>query len=351
MARNTMSSVLTEFALTMVTDFPITKILDHLVQRIVEVLPVTSAGVTLITQGEDPRYIAASDKNALRFEQLQSEMGEGPCLLSYQSGNPVSVPDLEHDERFAAFAPAAVEAGLAAVFAFPLRHGAGRFGALDLYRSTAGPLDPEAMASAVTLANVAAVYLINAESRDATAARAQEMHDLATHDVLTGLPNMLLLRQRLEHTAQRARRTGAPAAILFIDLDRFKSVNDMHGHQVGDLLLVAIAERLSTVVRPGDTLARIYGDEFVLLCEDLHTRADVDVLVSRIRGVFDVPFQVEDLTLKASASVGIGYSGPGEQVTEGLVTAADQAMYKVKQGGDRGRAVDVRDVPRQKDPT
>ena len=132
--RRQLSEVLGEFARTMVTDFPIQGILDHLVTRIVDVLPVTSAGVTLISPTMDPRYVAASNADALRFERLQTELGEGPCLAAYTSGSEVLVPDLANDDRFQRFAPRAVQAGLTAVFTFPLNHGDRRLGALDLYR-------------------------------------------------------------------------------------------------------------------------------------------------------------------------------------------------------------------------
>src|SRR5580658_7249888 len=119
-------TVLSEFARTMVTDFPIQAILDRLVQRIVDVLPVSAAGVTLISASAGPRYVAASNSSAMRFEQLQTELGDGPCVAAYRSGQAVSVPDLSVEARFAGFVGRAQAAGLAAVFAFPLRHGEGR---------------------------------------------------------------------------------------------------------------------------------------------------------------------------------------------------------------------------------
>ena len=181
-----MSRVLGEFARTLLTDFPIETILDHLVVRIVDVLPITSAGVTLIAPGADPHYIAASDASAMRFERLQSELGEGPCLAAYESGEAVALPDLAGDARFPIFGPRAVEAGLKAVFTFPLRHGNERLGALDLYRTTTGPLDAEEMRSAQTLADVATAYLLNARAREALRVSSEAAREHSLHDDLTG---------------------------------------------------------------------------------------------------------------------------------------------------------------------
>ena len=98
-----LSDVLSEFARTMLTDFPIQAILDHLVVRIVDVLPITAAGVTLISPESQPRFVAASDDSALRFERLQTELGEGPCLAAYHTGEAVAVADLRVDVRFPRF--------------------------------------------------------------------------------------------------------------------------------------------------------------------------------------------------------------------------------------------------------
>src|ERR1700712_1199873 len=146
-----LAAVLSEFARTLGTDFPIQGILDHLVERIIEVLPVTSAGVTLIAPGAKPKYLAASDDAAMQYENLQTEIFEGPCLVAYESGEAVSVPDRTEDERFPLFGPPAIAAGLRAVFTFPLRQDDIRLGALDLYRETAGGLDSEDLAAAPTV--------------------------------------------------------------------------------------------------------------------------------------------------------------------------------------------------------
>jgi diguanylate cyclase (GGDEF)-like protein len=341
-----LSAVLSEFARTMVTDFPVQDILDRLVERIVQVLPVTSAGVTLIEPGLAPRYIAASDPIALEFEKLQTATRQGPCVLAYHSGEAVSVPHLSTDKRFPAFSHAAADSGLVAVFTFPLNHGAGRLGALDLYRDSVGELDPDDMVAAQTLADVTAAYLINAQAREDDHLAAARFEASALHDPLTGLPNRTLFDERLEHAAQRATRGHTSAAVLFADLDRFKAVNDTYGHQAGDQVLVAVADRLSGLLRPGDTLARVSGDEFVFLCEDLTHARDAEILANRIRSAFLAPFGIDAGELTVTASVGVAFAGPGEDISGHLVVKADTAMYQAKRdGASRGpQALNLRDV-------
>lgn len=342
-----LSSVLSEFARTLVTDFPIQGILDHLVLRIVDVLPITAAGVTLITPDTDPRYIAASDDSALRFEELQTELGEGPCLVAYETGESVTVSDLHGDPRFPNFTRRALEEGLVAVFTFPLRHGDMQLGALDLYRDSPGPLDAATMGAAQTLADVAAAYLLNAQARADLRESSERSLEMALHDPLTGLPNRILLIDRLDHAVRRGRRSGTQAAVLFADLDRFKLVNDLYGHAVGDELLVAVAERLMVALRPGDTLARLSGDEFVILCEDLNEAAEVDAIAARVVEAVAAPFELSGGSVTVTASVGIAFAGRGDQLSEQLLQDADAAMYQAKrQGGARHQIVDLRELDR-----
>jgi len=339
-----LSSVLSEFARTMVTDFPIQRILDHLVERIVDILPITAAGVTLISPATKPRYIAASDAAALRYEQLQTEVGEGPCLFAYRSGKAVAVPDLASDDRFKVFGPPAVEAGLAAVFTFPLHESDKELGALDLYRQTPGPLSDDDMDTAQVLADVTAAYLVNAQARSDLQDSSDRSHEISVHDALTGLPNRILFLERLDHALGRSRRSRKLLAVLFADLDRFKSVNDRHGHRVGDDLLVAVGERLTKLLRPGDTLARMSGDEFVILCEDLDDDKEAEVIGRRVVDALAIPFQLAGVEVEISASVGIAFAGPGEHVPEHLLEDADMAMYQVKhKGGAHHQVIDLRE--------
>jgi diguanylate cyclase (GGDEF)-like protein len=339
-----LADVLSEFARNMATEFPIQGILDHLVRRIVDILPVTGAGVTLISPSTNPHDVAASDDAALRFERLQSEIGEGPCLRAYLSGQAVVIPDLRASDDFKEFGPKALEAGLGAVFTFPLRNPEGQLGALDLYRESPGDLAPGDMEAAQTLADVTAAYLANAQSRSELQDASEQFHTSSLHDALTGLPNRLLLLERLEHALLRSGRSGHPVAILFVDLDRFKTVNDNHGHLVGDDLLVAVAKRMSSLIRPGDTLARLSGDEFVILCEAISERLQIHLIASRIVEALATPFALDGVVVELSASVGIAFSALEDPDPEQLLREADIAMYQAKRrGGGTHQVVDVRE--------
>ena len=322
--------VLSEFARTMATDFPIQGILDHLVQRIVDILPISAAGVTLIAPGVQPRYVAASNDAALVFERLQTELDEGPCLAAYRSGVPIAIPDLRDDDRFPAFAPRALEDGLVAVFTFPLNHDEIRLGALDLYRDSPGPLAPGFMVAAQTLADVAAAYLLNAQARWDLEDSANRSREASLHDALTGLPNRTLMLERLEHAFLRGRRTQSTTALFFVDLDDFKAVNDTHGHHIGDKLLIAVGKRLTAALRPGDTLARLSGDEFVILCEDLADSSHAETIRQRIESVIAAPFILGAVELPITASIGVAFTSPDEEPSTQLLHAADLAMYRTK---------------------
>ena len=343
---DTLAHVLADFARTMLTDFPIQAILDELVRRMVDVLPVTGAGVTVMSLGSADRYFSGSDDAARQFEELQTRLGEGPGVWAHAQGEVVSIPDLQAEERFLRFTQEAIDLGLAAVFTLPLQHGEVQIGALDLYRSTVGPLSPGAVSDAQTLADVAASYLVNAQARVDLRHSSDRSRYEALHDALTGLPNRILLIDRLEQAFRRTTRTTARFAALFLDLDRLKSVNDSYGHAVGDELLAAVGDRLTRVVRPGDTAARMSGDEFVVLCEELHEPADAVSIGHRLLAALAAPFQLSGMVVEISASIGIAYVGRAERSAEQLLQDADSAMYEAKRQG--GNAIQIFDADLQR---
>lgn len=334
-----LTQVLVEFASILGTDFSVPTILDHLVLRIVDILPVTGVGVMLMGAGQELHFVAASNEKVLFIETLQNELLEGPCLDAYRTGEAVAFPDLRCDRRFAAFSPRALRAGLAAVFTFPLRLGNKRLGALDLYRDVPGALSDDDARIAQILADVAAGYLTNALDRQDAIARAARQHHQKLHDPLTGLPNRTLLEEMLSRAVNRAHRSHHRAAVLFIDLDGFKAVNDACGHHVGDELLVAVAHRLSGLLRPGDTLSRLAADEFVVLCEDMADCADAEIVARRITAALSEPFRLSIAPVTVSASIGVTLSGPGQDRPAVLLRNADFAMSQAKSTGGAGHRI------------
>lgn len=121
--------------------------------------------------------------------------------------------------------------------------------------------------------------------------------------------------------------------MFFIDLDRFKEVNDTYGHQIGDQLLIAVAERVSVMMRPGDSVARLSGDEFVVLCEGLEDRAHATPIADRLRRGIARPFVLSGVSVAISASLGIAFTGHGRDGAEALLHDADVAMYRDKRSG------------------
>jgi diguanylate cyclase (GGDEF)-like protein/PAS domain S-box-containing protein len=154
---------------------------------------------------------------------------------------------------------------------------------------------------------------------------------MAFHDPLTGLANRPLLLDRLPQALERCRRRGSRVGVFFVDLDGFKAVNDNHGHQAGDQLLVEVARRFETIVRAHDTVARFGGDEFVILAEDLEVQEEACTIARRLNAVLEDPIELSSASVRVSASVGIAFSD--EHEVDDLLLAADVALYRAKAAG------------------
>lgn len=170
-----------------------------------------------------------------------------------------------------------------------------------------------------------------------------ELSNLAFHDSLTGLPNRRLLMERLQHARIKNERRDQFACLLFLDLDKFKQVNDNHGHELGDRLLIAVAERLRLLLREEDTIARLGGDEFIVLLESLGSdEAAAHAAAMRIRDKLDqelaLPYTFGDIRLSCSVSIGYKLFNGSDEDAKALIRSADADMYQCKNERDGGYA-------------
>lgn len=177
-------------------------------------------------------------------------------------------------------------------------------------------------------------------ARDITQLKSLEniIHTNTNYDHLTSLPNRALLKDRMKQAMAHARRESVKFATMFIDLDGFKQVNDAFGHSVGDILLQAVAARLTNNLREEDTLARVGGDEFVLLLPVVRNPAEVSVIAEKLLTEINVPFILSDHRISLSASIGIALFPENGNDFDSLINAADKAMYHIKRNSKNGYA-------------
>ena len=188
---------------------------------------------------------------------------------------------------------------------------------------------PTAIAHPMRWALVHGLFVLGLAASSVVAWRINE--DQALRDTLTSLPNRRLLRDRLEHALTRAERSGTTLALVFIDLDHFKQVNDTHGHAAGDELLQGVAASIRGAVRGSDTAARVGGDEFVVLLENVDT-AGVELVAARLVDSIGAPIALRESAVAVGASVGVALSRLGVTADD-LYREADAAMYRSKSAG------------------
>jgi diguanylate cyclase (GGDEF)-like protein len=193
-----------------------------------------------------------------------------------------------------------------------------------------------------TLLQFVSIQVASAIERKQAELRLQHV---AQHDPLTDLPNRELFHDRLDVAIARARREDEPLALLYIDLDRFKRVNDNYGHDAGDMLLREVATRLRQCVRESDTVGRFGGDEFAVLLGNLRLPGDATTVATKIRLALRHPYAIGHHRLEVTASIGIAFLSSHGEDREQLIRSADDAMYLAKrQGGNRlhtGTLVDL----------
>ncbi|CAN5841674.1 hypothetical protein BH24ACT3_BH24ACT3_03080 [soil metagenome] len=186
--------------------------------------------------------------------------------------------------------------------------------------------------SLLVLMPVAAAFFAYRRYQEAASVRL-ELARLSMHDALTGLPNRLYLSDWLQHDISRAQRINSKVAVLFIDLDRFKMVNDTYGHEVGDELMVAVANRLAETLRPEDRVVRYGGDEFVVICNEVSTAATAERIAKRLIEALETPFNIGQDTMRISTSIGIALTEDRGANPDDVLRDADVAMYAAKADG------------------
>lgn len=327
-----------ELAHYAVGDFDVDDLLHELCAAAVNALRGPNPGVVvgvMALDGSRTRFVQASHPWVVPLEALQEAEQTGPCRVAADTGQPVLA---QSPAQLAAtgplFAAAAAAAGVMAVLVLPLMSRGRCWGTLDLYWGTPHSPSDDEHAAAQLLADVAVSYLVMAADRaEMTAAKAQ-LAQQVLHDQLTGLPNRELIHELIHHALNTAERHRSCVAVLFVDVNKFKTVNDRYGHLAGDHVLQVIARRLRQTVRAGDSVGRLSGDEFLILCEDLpadlaDAAININRLAGRVTAAITEPITVGDHTLHVTASVGIGITGDRPSPRD-LIHEADLAMYEAK---------------------
>jgi diguanylate cyclase (GGDEF)-like protein/PAS domain S-box-containing protein len=310
---------------------PLESILDKLIRLIESQIPGMLGSVLLL--GEDGIHVRHGAAPNLPPDYINAINGApigpraGSCGAAMYWGKPIIVTDIMHDPLWDDYRSVASPYDLQACWSTPILSSTGTvLGSFAMYYRE--PRSPQE--SDLRLADVASHMAGIAIERHQAERR---ISHIAHHDALTGLPNRLLLRSRLAQALANAQRHHNLVALLFIDLDNFKRINDSLGHHVGDLVLQATAQRLQGCVRQEDILARLGGDEFVLVLWSLAHAGEAAMVADKVLKALALPFHVNSHELHVGGSVGISmYPADGFDV-ETLMRAADTAMYHAKENG------------------
>jgi len=304
-------------------------LLDEAVAIVTETLGIADCAILELVEGGDRVRLAAATGAAIEPGADPEELSTEDRLLTgwvLAGEEPVTVWEWASERRFDA--PGLRERGIRSTAAAAIRGRTGAFGIIGVHAAELGVFSADDAQWLQSMADL----LASALDRDESEAR---MRHQSLHDGLTGLPNRTLFYDRIEHAFARAQRTETLVAVLLLDVDQFKTINDSLGHEAGDDLLVALSARLQHVIRGSDTVARLGGDEFVVLCE-VESEAESFAVAERIADAWERPIPVgTGGEIFVSASIGITIAR-GPQSAETMLREADAAMYRAKEGG-RGR--------------
>ncbi|MGD9701935.1 MAG: EAL domain-containing protein [Acidimicrobiia bacterium] len=311
---------------------PIEDTLSELAQLVAQHL-ATSVCITLVDEHETVVRPVAWSGLPTAFTRAIDRAPVGPasitCGVVAHRNQADRCADIPNDPAWAARSEAASEAGIVSCWSTPIRSSvtSHAIGTLALYTGSSAPPAPEDIRVADLCAVIAGVAIQRSMAEEVLMYRAM-------HDPLTGLPNRALFLDRLSHALSLRPDSSRYTAVMFLDLDRFKVINDALGHDVGDELLVAVAGRLTSAIRTSATVARLGGDEFTVLCEDLRSPRDAVAIATRLVESLEEPLPLADGGSAAmSISVGVAVSNDPADQPGSLLRDADAAMYRAKERG------------------
>ena len=300
----------------------------------------TSTTIGLIQDGEDLlKVVAAAGPTAATIRNVgvsveqDCPLGRGVSGVAFRSGKPCISNDYLADPRGAAFHESARSHGAAALAAFPLFNGGAPIGILRFSAAEKDAFMPGSVDLLQRIADNIAFALDHFDRADEKVRTDRRIEYMASHDSLTGLPNRDMFNRLLHATMEAAEQRQSQFALLFIDLDRFKIINDSLGHVAGDALLVEIAARLRNHLRSSDIVARLGGDEFVVILEHAADRRDIEAIAGKLLEAVSASVQLSGLECHTTASIGVAmYPDHGSDVHT-LIKNADMAMYRAKEDG------------------
>ncbi len=288
----------------------------------------------LVHGGSELRTVSVWGTSAATGARVS--FGEGIAGRVAQTREPLLVSGVLEPERWpAAHGPAEAPASSMSV---PLVHRDALLGVLNVNAAPGRTYTEHQLRALSLFGEQAAAAIANARLYEEQRLLASQNVYQALHDLLTNLPNRALFLDRVNHAISRRRRPGELVALLFLDLDDFKVINDSLGHAAGDDVLIGFADRLRATVRSGDAMARFGGDEFAILVEDVASPADADAAAERVMALFEQPFSVGDRHVWLRASIGIALESLTASTAEALVRNADTAKNVAKSQG-KGRIV------------
>ena len=281
------------------------------------------AAVWHIGAPEVAAFVATQDESP--DKELPPRNSGGLLRRAWRDGTPIWIADVANEPDFQR-GSAAASAGLHCAFAFPVAARGDRLGVMEFFGRSIKQPDPELLAVTRSLGSQIGQFVVRKDAEE-------RLRFVATHDALTTLPNRVMFGQRLEHAIAQAQRHNRRLAVLFLDLDRFKVINDTLGHEFGDALLREVARRLRETMRTSDTVARLGGDEFVVLIEEVSEPLAVATVAHKIIAALAEGYVLAGREYHVTASVGASTFPDDAADAPTLLKNADIAMYRAKEQG------------------